>query len=66
MDGLISLILIAILIIIVAGVGIWALRTLSGAFGLPAPVVAVGTVLIVLLAVLIFINRAWPEIGAAA
>lgn len=55
---MIELLIALIVVILVAGVGYWAVNKLAEAFGLPAPIVVVAQVLIVLVALYVLVTKA--------
>jgi hypothetical protein len=61
MDGLISLIILIVVIGLIAMLGVWVIRTL----GIPEPFAKIGVVLIVVVACLILLRAALPQLGVA-
>jgi hypothetical protein len=61
MDGLISLIILAVVIGLVLMLAVWVIRTL----GVPEPFGKIAVVLIVVLGAVIFLQRALPLVGVS-
>lgn len=67
MSALISFLIFVAVVVLVAVIVYWALAKLLGAIpGIPAGVITVAQVIIVLVALLIIIQRAWPLVEGYA
>jgi hypothetical protein len=54
---MLSLLILLIVVLLIAGVGYWAVAQIGAAMGLPAPIVVVAQVLIVLVALVVIVQK---------
>lgn len=67
MEGLVSFLIFVAVVVLIAVIVYWALAKLLGALpGLPAGIITVAQVIIVLIALLVIIQRAWPLVSGYA
>ena len=64
MTALISFLIFALLVCLVAVIVIWVMQTVLGMLTVPANVSTIARMIIILIALLVIINRALPLIGA--
>ncbi len=60
---MLDLLLTLVVVLIIGGLLFWAVNKLSGAFGLPPPVVAVIQVVLVIVFVLLVLGLLFPQLG---
>lgn len=54
---MLNLLIAIIVIILIAGIGYWAVTKLGAAFGLPAPIIVVAQVLVALIALVVIVQK---------
>lgn len=66
MEGLVSFLIFVAVVALIAAVAHWALSKLLAAFGVPGNIITIAQVVIILIALLVIVQRAWPLVSSYA